>query len=161
MRSLGYQISDIQAGSYLFSSAARGLNVLTVFLLIMAILIAMVGSIGLAGTMGMNVMDRTREIGVMRSIGASDRILSRLVIVEGVIIGMISWLIGSALAFPMSKLMADTINRAIFDAPAGFTFSLNGFIIWLLVVVLLSVLASVLPARNATRLTIREVLAYE
>jgi putative ABC transport system permease protein len=161
LRGLGYQIVDIQAGSSLYTSAAEGLNVLTVFLLIMAILIALVGSIGLSGTMSMNVMERTREIGVMRSIGASDRVLSRLVITEGVIIGLFSWLIGSILTFPMSKIMSDTINMAIFDAPSRFTFTPLGFVIWLAVVIFLSILASVLPARNATRLTIREVLAYE
>jgi putative ABC transport system permease protein len=157
----GFKISDISAGSSLFSSAARGLNVLTVFLLIMATLIAMVGSIGLAGTMSMNVMERTREIGVMRSIGASDRVLNDMVLLEGVLIGMISWAFGTLFSLPMTKVMADTINIAIFDTPAKFTFSVQGVLIWLAVVVILSVLASLAPARNATRLTIREVLAYE
>lgn len=161
LRSADYLVRDVQAGSHLYESAGLGLNVLTVFLLIMAILIALVGSIGLAGTMSMNVMERTREIGVMRSIGASDRTLSRLVIAEGMLVGMISCLIGVALSFPMSKLMSDTINRAIFDTTSGFVFNLYGILIWLIVVILLSILASLLPARNATRLTIREVLAYE
>jgi putative ABC transport system permease protein len=161
LKEKGYDITDITAGSYLFTSASKGLNVLTVFLLIMAVLIALVGSIGLAGTMGMNVMERTREIGVMRSIGASDRVLYRLVLVEGIIIGLISWIFSTLLSFPISKLMSDTINMAIFDATSGFTFTFYGLAIWLIVVVVLSILASVLPARNATRLTIREVLAYE
>ncbi len=161
LKERGYDITDITAGSYLFTSASKGLNVLTVFLLIMAVLIALVGSIGLAGTMGMNVMERTREIGVMRSIGASDKVLYRLVLVEGIIIGLISWVFSTLLSFPISKLMSDTINMAIFDATSGFTFTFYGLAIWLVVVVVLSILASVLPARNATRLTIREVLAYE
>jgi putative ABC transport system permease protein len=161
MRDRGYRISDISAGDYLFSSAARGLNVLTVFLLIMASLIALVGSIGLAGTMSMNVMERTREIGVMRSIGASDRILNIMVLLEGTLIGTISWVFGTLVSLPMSKLMSDTINVAIFDSPSKFTFTPQGLVIWLIVVIVLSVLASLMPARNATRLTIREVLAYE
>jgi putative ABC transport system permease protein len=120
-----------------------------------------VGSIGLAGTMSMNVMERTREIGVMRAIGASDRILLRMVLVEGMIIGLASWVLGSLLAFPISKLMSDTISQALFDAPSDFGFTLTGFLIWLGAVLVLSVIASFLPARTATRLTIREVLAYE
>jgi putative ABC transport system permease protein len=161
LQSKGISISDISTGSALSQTASDGFNVLTAFLLFMAVLTALVGSIGLTGTMSMNVLERTREIGVMRAIGASNRILMKMVIVEGVIIGMISWLLGSLLAFPISKIMSDSITQAIFDSPSSFGFTYIGFLIWLVVVSLLSVLASVMPARNAARLTIREVLAYE
>lgn len=161
LRQAGYRIAEVSPGLSLRSSSSKGLNILTVFLLIMALLTAMVGSIGLMGTMSMNVMERTREIGVMRAIGASDRILMRLVIVEGMTIGLLSWVVGALLAFPISQVMSDIISRAVFDAPANFAFTPLGFAIWALLVLVLSVLASVIPARNAARLTIREVLAYE
>ncbi len=161
LRDLNIPIADISTGSAVSQLAADGFNVLTAFLLFMAVLTALVGSIGLTGTMSMNVMERTREIGVMRAIGASNKILMRMVIVEGMLIGLISWLLGSALAFPISSLLADSITLAIFDAPSNFGLTANGFIIWLAAVILLSVIASVMPARNAARLTIREVLAYE
>jgi putative ABC transport system permease protein len=106
-------------------------------------------------------MERTREIGVMRAIGASDGILMRMVLAEGLVICLLSWVLGSLLAFPISKLMSDTVSLALFDAPSDFGFTLTGFVIWLGVVLALSVLASLMPARSATRLTIREVLAYE
>jgi putative ABC transport system permease protein len=127
----------------------------------MAVLIAIVGSIGLTGTMSLNVLERTREIGILRAIGASDKAVMRLVMVEGLLIGMMSWLFGVLLAFPIGTLMANAINLALFGALADLTFTPVGVILWLLVVIILSVLASVGPARNATRLTIREVLAYE
>jgi putative ABC transport system permease protein len=111
--------------------------------------------------MSMNVMDRTREIGVMRAIGASDRAVMNMVIVEGMLIGMISWLLSTIVAIPISKLMSDTIHVAVFDARAEFAFTAVGPLSWLILVVILSILASVLPARNAARLTIREALAYE
>jgi len=111
--------------------------------------------------MSMNVMERTREIGVMRAIGASDRKIMTLVMVEGLIIGLISWFAGSLLAFPISYQLSSIVSLAIFKVPGNFALTANGFIIWLAAVLLLSVLASVLPARNAARLTIREVLAYE
>jgi putative ABC transport system permease protein len=157
----GIRISDLTTGAYLTGVAGGGFATLTAFLLFLAILTAMVGSIGLAGTMSMNVMERTREIGVMRAIGASDQTLIRMVLVEGIIIGLISYLLGALLAFPISKAMADGISYSVFDAPSNFGFTVIGFAIWLVVVVVLSFLASVMPARNAARLTIREVLAYE
>jgi putative ABC transport system permease protein len=161
LRQRGYRMTEVTTGLLLRSSSSEGLNVLTIFLLIMASLTALVGSIGLAGTMSMNVMERTREIGVMRAIGASDGILMRMVLAEGMAICLASWLLGSALAFPISKLMSDTVSLALFDAPSDFGYTWTGFAIWLGVVMVLSVVASFMPARHATHLTIREVLAYE
>jgi putative ABC transport system permease protein len=157
----GYRISDVQAGRSLTATTASGLNILTGFLLMMAVLIAVVGSIGLAGTMSLNVLERTREIGIIRAIGASDRSVMELVMVEGLLIGLMSWIFGLLLALPVSSLMANAIILALFGATADFTFTPIGVILWGIVVVILSVIASVGPARNATRLTIREVLAYE
>ena len=161
LRTYNVDINDVSTGFDMSSTAADGFNVLTAFLLFLASLTALVGSIGLAGTMSMNVMERTREIGVMRAIGASNRILMNMVIVEGALIGIISWILGCILAFPMSKIMSDTVSQAIFNSPSNFGLTSTGFVIWLAAVIVLSILASVMPARNASRLTIREVLAYE
>ena len=161
MQANGIRVVDVTTSSYLTSIAGGGFAILTAFLLFLAVLTALVGSIGLAGTMSMNVMERTREIGVMRAIGASDRMLMQLVLVEGLIIGGISYVLGELLSFPISKVMADGISQAIFDAPSNFGFTITGFAIWLAVVLVLSFLASVIPARSASRQTIREVLAYE
>jgi putative ABC transport system permease protein len=161
LRIYNVDINDVTTGFDMSSTAADGFNVLTGFLLFLASLTALVGSIGLAGTMSMNVMERTREIGVMRAIGASNRILMNMVIVEGTLIGIISWILGCLLAFPMSKILSDTVSQAIFSSPSNFVLTPTGFIIWLAAVIFLSILASVMPARSASRLTIREVLAYE
>jgi len=83
------------------------------------------------------------------------------VIVEGMLVGMLSWVIGSLLAFPISKALGDAISIAIFGSQSTLGINVNGYAIWLAAVFVLSLFASVLPARNAARLTIREVLAYE
>jgi putative ABC transport system permease protein len=127
----------------------------------MAILTAIVGAMGLTGTMGMNVLERTREIGIMRAIGAADSEVMRMVIVEGVVIGSISWVLGLFLAVPITYLLSLIVSLAVFETPIDVVFTPIGYLIWLAVVLVLSALASVLPARNAARLTIREVLAYE
>lgn len=161
LEALGYQVADVRAGLSLQESTSRGLNILTTFLMIMALLMAAVGSIGLMGTMSLNVLERVREIGIMRAIGASDRAISNLVIVEGMLIGLLAWIAGTAFSLPISKLMSDVISGAIFGSASIFTFTIWGPLIWFGLVMVLSVLASVLPARNAARLTIREVLSYE
>ncbi len=157
----GYTVNEVRSGRSIQTYTVQGLNTLTTFLMIMALLMALVGSIGLTGTMGLNVMERTREIGVLRAIGASDGTLMRMVIVEGALIGLISWLFACLVSVPISKLMSDVISSAIFGRPITFTFIWSGVLIWLILVAILSIIASILPARNAARLTIREVLAYE
>jgi putative ABC transport system permease protein len=53
------------------------------------------------------------------------------------------------------------VSLAVFQSPIAVVFTYTGYAIWLALVVVLSIVASILPARNAARLTIREVLAYE
>jgi putative ABC transport system permease protein len=136
-------------------------EVIIVLLLIMAFLLAVIGGLGLMGTMSINVLERTREIGVMRAIGASNRSVRRIFMTEGIIIGVISWLVGTILAYPLSRLLSDLIGHQFLNAPLVFTFSQTGVFIWLALVVVLAAIASFLPAWNASRLTVREVLAYE
>jgi putative ABC transport system permease protein len=157
----GIRIADLTTGKYLTSITGTGFATLTAFLLFLSVLIAIIGSIGLAGTMSMNVMERTREIGILRSVGASNWVLIRMVLVEGLTIGLLSYIFGSILSFPISTLLSNSITLALFGAVTSFGFSASGFVIWLGLVVLLSLLSSIVPALNAARLTIREVLAYE
>jgi len=161
LRDLGYHVSETQAGLSTLETASNSLAILINFLLIMALLTALVGSIGLTGTMGMNVLERTREIGVMRAIGATNGQIMKTVIVEGMLIGLISWFLGAIFSFPITFLLSRIISLAIFNSPSQFVLNPQGFLIWLGLVLILSALASMLPARNAARLTIREVLAYE
>jgi putative ABC transport system permease protein len=125
------------------------------------VLFAVVGGLGLMGTMSINVIERTREIGVMRAIGAPTRSVAQVFIVESVAVGVISWLFATLLALPLSKIMSDAVGIPLMGTPITFNFSVAGVGLWLVVVVLLSVLASFIPAQNASRLTVREVLAYE
>jgi putative ABC transport system permease protein len=81
--------------------------------------------------------------------------------VEGMLIGSLSWVIGTILAYPFSRFLSQVIGEQFLSAPLNYTFSLYGAGIWLAVVLILSALASFLPAWNASRLTVREVLAYE
>ena len=160
-RSKGFHVTEARSGKSTLATASESLGILVTFLLVMALLTASVGSMGLAGTMGMNVLERTREIGIMRSIGAVDSEIMRTVIVEGLVIGGISWLLGSLLSFPFTYMLSYIVSMAVFNSPIAVHFTWIGFVIWLAVVLVLSALASVLPARNAASLTIREVLAYE
>jgi putative ABC transport system permease protein len=112
-------------------------------------------------TMSLNVFERRREMGVMRALGATPRIVWSIVVAEGVAIGLLSWTIAALLAWPMSKAIGNLLVRVLFRSGLDFTFETLGLLIWLLVSIGLSALASFLPAWRASRATVREALAYE
>ena len=62
----------VEAGSLTLDTVKDYIEVLIGVVVILALLTALVGSIGLAGTLSMNVLERTREIGILRAIGAYD-----------------------------------------------------------------------------------------
>jgi len=161
LRDNGFKVRKTEAGLASLDTALESLDILVTFLLIMALLTASVGSMGLTGTMSMNVLERTREIGIMRSIGAKDSVIMRTVIAEGLVIGLISFALAVVLSIPFTYLLSTIISVTIFETPIKVVFTLMGYGIWLALVLVLSALASIVPARNAARLTIREVLAYE
>jgi putative ABC transport system permease protein len=160
-RDQGFKVRQAESGLASLDSASESLDILVIFLLIMAILTAIVGAMGLTGTMGMNVLERTREIGIMRAIGADDRAVMRTVIGEGFVIGSISFVLAIILSIPFSYLLSYIVSVAVFETPIDVIFTWLGYAIWFGLVLILSVVGSILPARNAASLTIREVLAYE
>jgi len=158
---LGMRVRAVETTASLRENIEYQFNIVVVLLSIMAVLIAAVGGLGLMGTMSINVLERTREIGVMRAVGASDGAVLKIFLVEGLFIGLLSWLVGALLSLPISKLLSDGVGVALVDAPLSYAFSFKGAILWLGAVLVLSGLASLLPAWSAARLTVREVLAYE
>ena len=127
----------------------------------MAVLMAVVGGSGLIGTMSLNVLERTREIGVMRAVGASDGSVRQIVVAEGILIGVLSWLCGAILAYPLGQILSDAIGAITMKIGLDYVYSLNGLGMWLVIASVLAVLASLPPARNASRVSVRDVLAYE
>jgi putative ABC transport system permease protein len=132
-----------------------------VFLIVMSAIIGGVGGLGLMTTMSLNVFERRREMGVMRALGATPRIVWLMVVAEGVVIGVLSWAIAGLLAWPVSKAIGNLLVRALFRGGLDFTFEPLGLLIWMVVSISLSALASFLPAWKASRVTVREALAYE
>jgi len=113
------------------------------------------------GTMSINTLERTREIGVMRAIGASNMDIQMIVLVEGMTIGLISWAASLVLSIPITSVLTYGVGVAIFKAPLDFTFGIEGILTWLIGTLFIAALASALPARRASRLTVRDTLAYE
>jgi putative ABC transport system permease protein len=160
-RNEGFRVEATQTIGQLRTLIGSIFNVIIIFLMFMALLLGIVGGLGLTGTMSINVLERTREIGVMRAVGASDGAVLRIVLVEGILVGLASWLIGGAFSLPLSKILAEAVGSSLMQTSPSFTFSVGGALGWLFAVIILSAFASFLPARRASSLTVREVLSYE
>jgi putative ABC transport system permease protein len=158
---IGLRVSSVTTLTNERAEAEVAFDAIVALLLVMAILLALVGGLGLMGTMSINVLERTREIGVLRAIGAPNRGVAQVFIVEGITIGMLSGLLGALLAIPMSQGLNQAVGGAMMGVPLTYSYSMPGLWLWLVVVLILSALASFIPARNASRMTVREVLAYE
>jgi putative ABC transport system permease protein len=136
-------------------------DVLVYLMLTMAILSAVVGCAGLMSTMAINVVERAREIGMMRAIGASSLTIVGIFVVEGILIGVLSWLFATPFSYPASRVFSNVIGVALMDLPLDFSYSMGGVGLWFSIVMGLSALASLWPALRATRVSVREALAYE
>ncbi|MFZ5809950.1 MAG: FtsX-like permease family protein [Chloroflexota bacterium] len=135
---------------------------MTVYMLLsLAFVMALVGAIGLAGSLSISVIERTKEIGVLRAIGARSRTILRMFLLEGVVQGLLSWVIAIPLSFLLAPLLANAMGKALFNASLEFGYHFISVFIWLLVVLVFSSVASILPARSATRVNVRESLSYE
>jgi putative ABC transport system permease protein len=158
---IGVRVSTVSTMQNERIEAEAAFDAVIALLIVMAILLALVGGLGLMGTMSINVLERTREIGVLRAIGAPNRSVGLIFVLEGVMIGLLSWLLGALLAIPASQGLNQAVGAALLGSPLRYSYSLPGLFLWLVAVIVLSALASYIPARTASRLTVREVLAYE
>jgi putative ABC transport system permease protein len=161
-----YDAHRIEATSFWSAAEMRERNkaqfdIITYLMLSMAILAAVVGSLGLMGTMTINVVERGREIGVMRATGATSPTIAGIFVGEGVLLGVLSWLLAVPLSYPGARAFSQVVGRTLMQLPLDFSYSTGGVVLWLGIVVVFSALASLWPALRATRVSVREALAYE
>ncbi len=129
-------------------------------LIMMSVVMAVVGALGMMSNMGTSVIERTREFGIMRAIGAKSRTVLRNIISEGIFIGLMSWVIAIVISLPMSFGVGYVVGSQSFFVPLSLIVSPMALVTWLVVIVFGSIAASTYPAWQASRLTIRETLAY-
>ena len=120
-----------------------------------------IGGMGLASSLGLAVLERTRELGVLRAIGARDGQVARLVAGEGLVVALLAWLIAMPLSVPMSILLGEAFGRVMFPVPVRLWPEPGAVLAWLGLALGTALLASLGPARRAVRLPVARALAYE
>ena len=156
----GFVVASTQTAAGQLQSSSEHLGILTTFLLIMAGALAIVGVIGLSGSMTLTVIESTREIGIMRSVGASHSAIFGIYITQGLVVGTLSWFFGAILSWPLSYGLMLALRHAL-DMRLSYTFSFSGIFIWLVMVWIISGLASLLPAWRASQVSIRDAISHE
>lgn len=129
-------------------------------LIAMATVMAIVGALGLASTMGVSVIERTRELAVMKTIGATPRRIVRDLLAEALTISALSWVAACIVSLPLTFYADRLIGNLGFLASLPFVIVPGAAISWLVLVGGVSLLATWLPARRAAALNIREALAF-
>lgn len=139
------------------------LNIILMVILFLSLLVLSVSAMGMGSAMGINVIERTREIGVLRAIGATPKMVMRLFVVEGFIVAALSVVVGLLVALPLSSIAATFFGELILgeNTPLDFSFSQLGFVITLVITLLFGYIANRTPAKNATKIPVREAIAYE
>ena len=131
-----------------------------VFLVVASCIIAVVGTLGLVTTMGINILERRREIGVLRAIGATPMMITAIITGEALTVAIASWAAAVIMAFPITKLLTGMIGR-LMHGQFDFTIAPFGVEASLVASAAIAISASIVAARSAMSLPIRKTLAYE
>lgn len=135
-------------------------SIVTSMLLALSVIVALVGSIALMGVLSIGVIERTKEIGVLRAIGARSSTILGIFVMEGILQGVISWLTAVPISILISPTVARVMGQVMFGATLDYQYNWTAVLTWFVIMMVISILASILPARGATRISVRESLAY-
>ncbi len=155
-----FDLSGSQTEAEIRSTNEFQFSSVTTMLFALAIIMAVVGGIALTGVLSIGVIERTKEIGVMRAIGARTPSIMGMFILEGALQGLLSWLVALPVSLLFSKPLASTLGHVMFGATLDYQYNWPAVGIWLGIVMVIAILASILPARSAARISVRDSLAY-
>jgi len=119
----------------------------------------LVGGVGIMNTMYMSILERTREIGVMKSIGAMNKDVLLIFLIESGVLGLFGGAVGCSLGIAIAKIVEIFIGEVLFSLRASVTLELIAGA--LLFSFIIGVVSGLLPARRAARMDPVEALRYE
>lgn len=153
--------------SFIMTRAVLRASMVDHFLIILILLGAaalaaiLVGGLGLATSMSLNVLERTREIGIIRAIGATRMDVVRLLLLEGGAVALASVALAVLLSIPLSAIVTYLTGRHGLYVAVPLILTPAAMVGWLIVALLVAVVACLWPAQRAVRVPVRDVVAYE
>jgi putative ABC transport system permease protein len=111
--------------------------------------------------MNMNIAERTRELGVLRAVGATPGTIVRLLLAEGMLMSGMSLLFAWLASLLFSALLGVVIGGMAFRTPLPLVIAWWGVLAWIVLLALVGVGATLYPAWRAGRMSTRAALAYQ
>jgi putative ABC transport system permease protein len=133
-------------------------SLISVIFNITSALMALIGAVGLLTTLSMAVVERQKEIGVMRSIGAGSTTIVAQFLVEGVLVGFIAWLAAIPLSVGLGYLLYGAMAG---DSAFVFHYPPDVVLLGLVGVLVIAAAASIYPSMSAARRTVSDILRYK
>jgi len=161
LENAGISVAGIQALSDSRKSFSDHLVIIKSALIFAALLVVLVGGLGLTSTLTLNVFERTREIGILNAIGATPGTIARDVVFEGMVMAVLSWCAALLVSIPITFALDAATGQMFIRSALDFYMSPFAAAVWLLLVLILAALSSFYPARRSARLAVREAIAYE
>jgi len=147
-REFKQEIRKILEGSFLITHAVN-------------IIVLMIAGFGIVITLLASILERTREIGVLRAIGMTKRQVAGLVIIESALIGTVGGCIGAVCGLLLGWIELEGFFRLDYGASIIYQIHYPTVAGAILVAGILAALAGFYPARRAARINIVEALTYE
>ena len=150
----------IQSNQTLKASALGLIDQTSSLFDVLAFIAMIVASLGVVNTMTMNVFERTRELGMLRSLGMTRWQMTKMILAEALLIGVIGGGLGLVFGLFQSRVVISTVN-----ATAGYDLTyilpIQGIVVSLIIALVVSQLAAIFPAVRAARLRIIEAIQFE
>jgi len=154
-------VSDM-ASAKKASRIIRGhLDVIVSALLLLALLMLLISTLGMASGISTSIVERTREIGILRAIGGKPTAIATILVTESMTMAFIGWLFALLLSQPTSKLMTEYFGTALVEYPFDYLGSSEGIYYSLLGAIVLVILATLGPIVSANQQSVQEAISYE
>jgi putative ABC transport system permease protein len=134
-------------------------QVLTAILYSVSVIVALVGILGLFNTLTISVLERRREIGILRSMGGTGWRIAGVFWIEGISLATVAWIVAVIVGIPAAYAFVSLIGAVL--VPLPFTFGPITPGIMLVFILVIATLACFGPALSAARVRVSEMLRYD
>jgi putative ABC transport system permease protein len=155
--SADFSDADVHTGAAFANDYTKGFASFLNFLYVLLAFSVVVSLFGMVNTLVLSVFERTRELGMLRTIGMTRRQARRMIRHESVITA----LIGAALGLPLGIFLAGLVTQALSKYDIAFSIPIPELVAFTIVAILAGLAAAIMPARRASRLNVLDALHYE
>tara|TARA_Y100000310_G_scaffold342325_1_gene445065 strand:+ start:3343 stop:4563 length:1221 start_codon:yes stop_codon:yes gene_type:complete len=149
---VGEEDFEVQTPNQSIETVGTIVSVINIIVTGIALIALLVGGIGIANTMFTSVLERTKEIGVMKSIGATNRDILGVFLTEAGLLGLVGGIVGASIGLAMAFGVSSAANSAIGESILQVTFSLPLLLGALSFSLLIGILSGIVPAYQASKL---------